>query len=396
MARSTVAERFEALAPRLRRGPLREGAFTSRLHTERAAALLGVALGVSFSVCFLTGLLSHLIQQPPSWFLWPSRPASLYRVTQGVHVATGIASIPLLFAKLWTVYPKLWRWPPFEDLAHLVERVSLFPLVGGATFMLFTGIGNIAFWRPWGFFFPAGHFWASWITIGALVVHVGAKATRTRVALSRRSPDLPEPPGDGLSRRGFLGAVGAAVGIVTVGTVGQTVGPLQKLAVLAPRRPGVGPQGFPINKTARSAGVLATASDPAWRLRVSGDVAQPLELSLDDLRGMRQHSATLPIACVEGWSVTVRWRGVRVRDLLEAVGAPRDVEVRVESLQRTGQYRSSILNRSHARDRDTLIALEANGDTLDIEHGFPARLIGPNRPGVLQTKWISEMIVRRS
>ncbi|HEY8202309.1 MAG TPA: molybdopterin-binding protein, partial [Actinomycetota bacterium] len=87
-------------------GPFREGAFGSRLHSERNAAWLGVSLGVTFTVCFVTGLLSHVIQHPPSWFLWPSRPAGLYRVTQGIHVATGIASIPLLLAKLWTVYPR--------------------------------------------------------------------------------------------------------------------------------------------------------------------------------------------------------------------------------------------------------------------------------------------------
>ncbi len=391
---TNLGRRFDALAPRLRVGPLKEGAFTSRLHTERLAAILGLALGVTFGLCFLTGLLSHLIQHPPSWFRWPSRPAGLYRVTQGIHVTTGVASIPLLFAKLWTVYPTLWRWPPLEDITHAVERISLLPLVGGATFMLFTGLGNIAFWRPWGFFFPPGHFWGAWITIGSLVVHVGAKATRTRVALSRRSPDLPEPAGEGLSRRGFVAAVASVVGFLAVTTAGQTVGPLRRFAFFAPRRPDVGPQGFPINKTARQAGVLASARDPAWRLRVEGDVARPLELSLQELRAMPQHDATLPISCVEGWSAGVRWRGVRVRELLDKAGAPPDAEVVVESLQRSGQYRASTLNRSHARDRDTLLALEANGGPLDIEHGYPARLIGPNRPGVMQTKWVSRMTVR--
>ena len=86
-------------------------------HGERVAAVLGLALGVCFAVCFLTGLLSHLIQHPPSWFEWPSRPAGLYRVTQGLHVATGIAAVPLLFAKLWSVFPRLFPWPPARDVA---------------------------------------------------------------------------------------------------------------------------------------------------------------------------------------------------------------------------------------------------------------------------------------
>ena len=35
--------------------------------------MLGIALGVSFAVCFVTGLLSHLIQDPPSWFQLAAR-----------------------------------------------------------------------------------------------------------------------------------------------------------------------------------------------------------------------------------------------------------------------------------------------------------------------------------
>ncbi len=64
-----------------------------------------MALGVSFAVCFATGLLSHLVQNPTSWFHWSPRPAGLYRVTQGLPVATGLATIPLLLAKLWSVFP---------------------------------------------------------------------------------------------------------------------------------------------------------------------------------------------------------------------------------------------------------------------------------------------------
>ena len=108
-----------------------ERRFTSALHETRNAAVLGIALGVSFGTCFLTGLLSHLIQHPPSWFEWPSRPAGLYRITQGVHVTTGFASIPILLAKLWTVFPRFWTWPPFRNVAHAVERITLVPLVAG-------------------------------------------------------------------------------------------------------------------------------------------------------------------------------------------------------------------------------------------------------------------------
>src|SRR5439155_8581405 len=77
---------------RWRRGPLRAGAFTSALRSERLTSQLGLWLGIAFGICFVTGFLSHAIQHPPSWFAWPARPVGLYRLTQGVHVATGLAT----------------------------------------------------------------------------------------------------------------------------------------------------------------------------------------------------------------------------------------------------------------------------------------------------------------
>jgi len=372
------------------------GLFTSRLHDERNAALLGIALGATFSICFLTGVLSHLIQDPPSWFRWPSRPAGLYRVTQGLHVATGLASIPLLLAKLWVVLPKLFAWPPFRSVAHLIERVTLVPLVAGGIFELFTGLGDMHLWYPWPFNFRAAHYWVAWITIGALVVHVAAKWTVARSELfppggTARSPARATA---GVERRAFLGGVFGAAGVVTLFAVGQTVRPLQRPALLAPRRPDVGPRGFPVNRTAATAGVIDAARSPDFRLTVEGAVRRPESLSLADLRALPQHEATLPISCVEGWSTSQRWRGVRVRDLLDRAGARPDAEVRVHSLQRRRAYRASDLNPWHAHDPDTLLALEVNSEPLDLDHGYPLRLIGPNRPGVMQTKWVTRLVVR--
>ncbi len=158
--------------------------------------------------------------------------------------------------------------------------------------------------------------------------------------------------------------------------------------------PDIGPQGIPVNRTAGGAGVLEIARDSGWRLRVEGAVTSPLELSLDELRAMAQHEADLPITCVEGWSAGALWRGVRVRDLLERAGAAAGAEVVVRSLQTRGSYRSSELNTIVARHDDTLLALEINGEQLHLDHGFPCRLIAPNRPGVLLTKWVTTLEVR--
>ena len=303
--------------------PTTPSVFSSPLHDERNAAILGIALGVAFTTCFVTGVLSHLIQEPPSWFTWPSRPVGLYRVTQGVHVITGLASIPLLLAKLWVVFPKLFAWPPFTSVAHAVERLALLPLIAGGLFELFTGLANINLWYPWPFNFRTAHYWSRGSPSARSIVHVGAKWATTRAALfspkADAAPDEARHRHDGgLDRRAFLFTVFGAAGAITLFTVGQTIGPLRRLALLAPRRPDQGPQGFPVNRTAASAGVTRSAQDPGYRLRVRGRVRQPLSLSLEDLRSLPQHEATLPIACVQGWSTSQRWRGVRVRDLLTA------------------------------------------------------------------------------
>jgi hypothetical protein len=369
----------------------------SPLHDDGVAARLGVALGVLFATCAATGAYSHLLQHPIGWLPVPSRPAGLYRVTQGVHVTAGFAAIPVLLAKLWVVAPKLVEWPVVRDLRHAVERAFLLPLVGGGLFLLFSGVANVARWYPWHFYFPAAHYWAAWIAIGALAIHIGATwATSRRVLRPRRRLGEPERrslEAGAADRRRFLGGVAALSGTLVVGTVGGTVGSLSRLGFLAQRRPHVGPQGIPVNKTARQAHVVAAALDPAWRLLVTGNVPRPLSLSLAELDAMGPDDAELPISCVEGWSVSARWRGVALHRILDRAGAAHDARVAVHSLQHGGRYSVSELNAFQARDHDTLLATHVHGERLHLDHGYPLRLIAPNRPGVNQTKWVREVQV---
>ncbi|WP_219463551.1 molybdopterin-dependent oxidoreductase [Nonomuraea rhizosphaerae] len=359
--------------------------FTSRLRSERVAARLGIWLGVSFTVAFATGLFSHFTQHPPAWLLWPSRPVNLYRVTQGLHVVGGIATVPLLLAKLWTVYPKLWQWPPLRSAGHAAERLFVLLLVAGALFQLVTGLMNIAYTYPWPFGFVQAHYWTAYVTYGALVVHVVNEWAKVRRHLWTRVEDP--------DRRRFLTTVAAAAGLAALVTAGETLTPLERLAVLAPRGPRIGPQGVPVNKTALAAQVTGVIRDPAYRLAVTGAVRAELSLSLADLTRLPQHTVRLPIACVEGWSVECEWTGVRLRDLVRLAGGAPDAVVTVESLERAGSYRVSEVRPPHWNDPLTLLALRINGQVLDADHGYPVRLVAPNRPGVMQTKWIGRVRV---
>jgi hypothetical protein len=379
----------------------REGSFSSRLRSAAVAARIGLWLGAAFGIAFVTGLLSHYAQDPTGWLQWPTRPTWGYRVTQGLHVAAGTASIPLLVVKLWSVYPRLFAANPLRPakaaLLNVLERGSIALLVAAGIFELATGLSNAAQWYPWSFSFRDTHFAVAWIAIGALLVHIAVKLPVIRQALATPidsdslDRDGTAPGSAALTRRGLVGTGILAAGIAVLASAGSTVPILRKVSVFGVRS-GDGPQGIPINRSASSAGVVPTALGEDFRLTVvSGQATR--ELTRDELLALPQTTAHLPIACVEGWSASGSWRGPTVRVLLDLVGAPAGSDVRVVSLQTGGPYGVTELPASFAADPLTLLALELDGETLALDHGYPCRLIAPNRPGVLQTKWVSRLEV---
>ncbi|QKZ18398.1 molybdopterin-dependent oxidoreductase [Streptomyces chartreusis] len=404
--------------------PFAPGFWRSPLRGPWLTTVLGVVLLGGITLLFVTGLVSYAAYNPnlssvndqtPDkgilgfyLFPWPTDPVWLYRLNQGVHVTLGITLIPVLLAKLWSVIPKLFALPPARSLAHALERVSLLLLVGGALFEFVTGVLNIQL----DYIFPGSfytlHFYGAWVFFAAFVVHVALKTPAalrnlrgpreenwSDRALSDLVSPRPDPPTT--SRRDALWFVGGGSVLLFATTVGQNFdGLLRRTALLAPHggaQPGSGPNGFQINKTAAYAGIdAAETSESAWRLVVSGRTGT-VRLSRAQLARLPLHSAALPIACVEGWSTSDQWwRGVRLRDLAALVGYDDDPpDLLVESLQRRGAFRSAALRANQVADPHSLLALYVNGEDLSPDHGFPARVIVPAAPGVLNTKWVARM-----
>ncbi|MDQ3403694.1 MAG: molybdopterin-dependent oxidoreductase [Actinomycetota bacterium] len=420
--------------------------FRSAAHDPRVTARVGLWLGVAFGICFVTGLISHGIQHPPVWFSWPSRPVNLYRVTQGLHVLSGIAAIPLLLAKLWSAYSKLFARPLVRSLPHALERLSILVLTGAAFFELVTGLFNVAQNYLWGFYFPTAHYAVAWVAIGSILVHVAVKLPIIRRALTREpAPELdvphdtsarpdgelsqnenpgiarPDDEGTGAevardeahqpvgafaritnaalpsgptesdlnsvaaaqSRRRFLRTTWLGSAVAVLVTAGATVPFLRDVSVLSWRSG----RPLPVNRTASAAGIMVPEG---WRLEVV-TAAATRTFSLADLNALPQATEDLPISCVEGWSAMARWTGVRMVDLLRAVDAAPGSSVRAVSLEKGSIYSTSILPGEHTTDPATLLALQVNGEVLPADHGFPCRIIAPSRPGVLQTKWVTRL-----
>ena len=202
--------------------------------------------------------------------------------------------------------------------------------------------------------------------------------------------DVPPPATPGISRRGVLAASGIGVGIVVATSVGQTLTPLEPIGLLAIRRWRQGPQQVPVNRTAEQAAITATATAADWVLRVDGP--RPYVITLDDLARARLVEDRLPINCVEGWSVGATWRGLSLLELVIRAGGGPDSTVRVESLERAGTFNASEIGGPQLGR--ALLATHLNGERLDLDHGYPLRLIAPNRAGVLNTKWLARVEVR--
>lgn len=374
----------------------RPEAFTSAARGTATAARVGLWLGITFTICFVTGVWSHVQYAPPAWLPLGPSPSWLYRVTQGLHVVSGVAAIPLLLVKLWSVFPRLFLRPPIAPirafLLHGLERLSVLLLVGAAIFQVVSGSLNVVQWYPWNFSFRATHEAVAWLAIGAIAVHVAIKLPTIRSAFADATTPPADEVGGGPSRRTVVRAALFSSALAALLTAGQTVPGLRRISVFG-IRDGDGPQGLPVNRTARAAGAVTAASDPSFALEVRSGGRQ-MTLTRDQLAELPQRTHRLPIACVEGWSQTAEWTGPAVHDVLALVEAPEGSAVLVRSMQTRGAFRTSVLPAAFVADDRTLLALKLNGEDLSLDHGFPCRIIAPNRPGVLQTKWVRSLEAR--
>jgi DMSO/TMAO reductase YedYZ molybdopterin-dependent catalytic subunit len=323
----------------------------------------------------------------------------------------------VVLAKLWSVLPRLFAWPPVRSLAQILERVSLIMLVGGVLFEFATGILNIQNYYVFPFSFYTAHLYGAWVFIAGFVIHVTLKFPRMvrglrsrslrrelRTPLSETGPEEPDPTApDGeslrpahpraptISRRGLLVGIGGASVTLAGLVIGQSIGGLaRRTSLFGPRGlSATAPHYLPVNRTAASIGLTAADVGPAYRLTLIG--ARSITLTRDQVLALPQHAVELPIACVEGWSVSARWTGVRLTDLARLAGMPEPAGARVKSIQQVGPFKEAVLSGGQVADPQSLLAVTINGSPLPWDHGYPARTIIPNAPGVHNTKWVNKI-----
>lgn len=179
----------------------------------------------------------------------------------------------------------------------------------------------------------------------------------------------------------------------------------------------------------RNHGPLPTAAqvdEAKHQVLVDGFVETTLSLSMADLRTkFRQHEVTCALQCagnrrhdmrtavkevegidwLDGAVMNCRWKGPLLKDVLEQAGVSLDAHQipsahvafasEVVECENDSWYGASIpLDRALDPSKEVVLALERNGEPLDIHHGFPVRAIVPGIAGARAVKWLDQITVQ--
>ncbi len=123
-----------------------------------------------------------------------------------------------------------------------------------------------------------------------------------------------------------------------------------------------------------------------YRLAVTGKVKKPLELTYEQVLAMPSYQKATTLNCVEGWSRTYLWQGVRLRDLLADAGY--DPSAKTVIFTSADGY-STSLPLDFVVDRNLLLAYAMNGQEIPPERGFPFQVVAEDRLGYKWAKWVT-------
>ena len=152
---------------------------------------------------------------------------------------------------------------------------------------------------------------------------------------------------------------------------------------------------------------LAAEKFASYRLKVSGLVENPFEISLDDIRALTARTQITRHDCVEGWSAIGKWKGPQLSQLLERAKLKPEARFVVfhcfDSMDEGGLTSDEDASRYYesvdlvdAYHPQTILAYEMNGAPLEIAHGAPLRLRVERQLGYKNPKYLKAIEVVKS
>jgi len=234
-------------------------------------------------------------------------------------------------------------------------------------------IGIVSFDRPLAYSLLNVHVFVGVALVPLMVAHA-ARRWESRPAVA----DL---TGRRFALRALVVGVGAVVATAALDRVG-----LARRSTGSRAAAAFSGNDFPL--TIWAFDEVPTIDVATWRMQVDGDVVSPGAIGYDELVGLPSTERDAVLDCTGGWWTEQRWRGVMLADLLVRHGLRASAR-RVEVVSLTGHAWSFPIAEA---DR-LLIATHVGGETLSPGHGYPARLIAPDRRGFQWIKWVSHVHV---
>lgn len=128
---------------------------------------------------------------------------------------------------------------------------------------------------------------------------------------------------------------------------------------------------------------------PEWRLKIDGEVENPLTLNISDLMRLKQVTQTCDVHCVTGWTLLdSRWHGIPMKAIMELVKVKDGASFVI--FEAPGNYSSSIPI-SEASKNNVLLAHGLFDQKLPQAHGAPLRVLVPDRYFYKSVKWVQRI-----
>ena len=127
----------------------------------------------------------------------------------------------------------------------------------------------------------------------------------------------------------------------------------------------------------------------SYRLEITGLVSTPGNYTYDEVIDRPEsYKKVVTLDCVEGWSVTILWEGVLVRDLIGEAGVLPDA--RTVIFHAYDGYTTSF-PLDYIMNNDIIMAYKMNDITIPPERGFPFQLVAESKWGYKWIKWITKI-----
>lgn len=125
-----------------------------------------------------------------------------------------------------------------------------------------------------------------------------------------------------------------------------------------------------------------------YTLQITGRVQNPQNLTYKEVTSRKNYEKVVTLNCVEGWSVTILWRGILVRELINESKPTADGKTII--LYAVDGYSTSF-PLDYLQKNNILMAYKMNNVTIPPERGFPFQLVAESKWGYKWIKWINKI-----